>query len=403
MRVYIGKKTAAGTLIAPPSKSFCHRALICAALAKGKSILHGMYPSADALATASCLSALGAKIRFEGDTAYVSGFDPLSAVPSGTLSCGESGSTLRFLLAIALLSESKVTLCGTEKLLSRPLSEYEKICREQGLLYEKGNDSVSVRGRLKSGTYNVSAEVSSQFASGLMMALPLLLGDSNIILSGKVASRSYLLITAEVMRAFGAEIKIECDEIKIKGGAGYKPREYTVEGDCSGAAFFEAMNRLGSDIKITGLNPESVQGDRVFSQYFDEICSRHPTLDITDCPDLAPVLMALGAAKQGVTLTGTARLRAKESDRGSAMAEELCKLGIKTELAEDTLTVFSGGLIPPKTAIVSHKDHRIVMAMTVLLMLTGGEIDGAEDVKKSFPDFFERLSALGAEVKIIGD
>ena len=146
-----------------------------------------------------------------------------------------------------------------------------------------------------------------------------------------------------------------------------------------------------------------MQGDRVFSQYFDEICSRHPTLDITDCPDLAPVLMALGAAKQGVTLTGTARLRAKESDRGSAMAEELCKLGIKTELSEDTLTVFSGGLIPPKTAIVSHKDHRIVMAMTVLLMLTGGEIDGAEDVKKSFPDFFERLSALGAEVKIIGD
>lgn len=235
------------------------------------------------------------------------------------------------------------------------------------------------------------------------MALPLLPGDSTIILSGKVASRSYLLITAEVMRAFGAEIKIRKNEIQIKGGTKYTPREYTVEGDCSGAAFFEAMNRLGSDIKITGLNPESVQGDRIFSQYFDEICSRHPTLDITDCPDLAPVLMALGAAKHGVTLTGTARLRLKESDRGSAMAEELRKVGIKTELSDDTLTVFKGDIKPPATPIVSHKDHRIVMAMAVLLMLTGGEIDGAEDVKKSFPDFFERLSALGAEVKIIGD
>lgn len=403
MRVYIGKKSAAGTLISPPSKSFCHRALICAALAKGESVLHGMYPSADALATAGCLSALGAKIRFEGDTAYVCGFDPLSAVPSGSLPCDESGSTLRFLLAIALLSESRITLCGTEKLLSRPLSEYEKICRKQGLFYEKGTDSVSVRGRLKSGIYKVSAEVSSQFASGLMMALPLLPGDSKIVLSGNVASRSYLLITAEVMRAFGTEIKIDGNEIKIKGGAEYTSREYTIEGDCSGAAFFEAMNRLGSNISITGLSPESVQGDRVFPQYFDEICSRHPTLDITDCPDLAPVLMALGAARHGVTLTGTARLRAKESDRGSAMAEELGKLGIKTELSDDTLTVFPGVLKAPNAPIVSHKDHRIVMAMTVLLMLTGGEIDGAEDVKKSFPDFFERLSALGAEVKIIGD
>ncbi len=403
MKVYIGKKTASGTFIAPPSKSFCHRALICAALARGESVLHGIYPSADALATADCLSALGADIRFDGDTAYVRGFDPLSAVPKTSLRCDESGSTLRFLTAVALLSKSKITLCGTEKLFSRPLSEYEKICSAQGLTFEKGIDFVSVCGRLKSGVYNVSAEASSQFASGLMMALPLLPDDSTIILSGKVASRSYLLITAEVMRAFGAEIKIEDDEIKIKGGTKYTPREYTVEGDCSGAAFFEAMNRLGGDIKITGLNPESVQGDRIFSQYFDEICSRHPTLDITDCPDLAPVLMALGAAKHGVTLTGTARLRLKESDRGSAMAEELRKVGIKTELSDDTLTVFKGDIKPPATPIVSHKDHRIVMAMAVLLMLTGGEIDGAEDVKKSFPDFFERLSALGAEVKIIGD
>ena len=235
-----------------------------------------------------------------------------------------------------------------------------------------------------------------------MMALPLLASDSRILLTGKVTSRSYLLITAEVMRAFGVDVTVGERDIYIKGNSHYVPREYTVEGDCSGAAFFEAMNRLGSDIKITGLNPESVQGDKVYGKYFDKLCEGFATLDITDCPDLAPVLMALGAAKSGVTLTGTARLRAKESDRGAAMAEELSKFGIKTELHENTLTVHGGQLKAPSVPICSHKDHRIVMACAVLLMLTGGETDNAEDVKKSFPDFFERLSSLGAEVKIVG-
>ena len=402
MKIYIGKKAAAGNFTAPPSKSFCHRALICAALAEGASILYGMYPSDDALATAACLSALGADIRFDGEKAYVRGLDAMSAKATSTLPCGESGSTLRFLTAIALLSQNEVTLTGTTRLMQRPLAEYEKICLGQNLLYKKDKTSLTVCGRLSAGTYEISAEVSSQFASGLMMALPLLASDSRILLTGKVTSRSYLLITAEVMRAFGVDVTVGERDIYIKGNSHYVPREYTVEGDCSGAAFFEAMNRLGSDIKITGLNPESVQGDRVYGKYFDKLCEGFATLDITDCPDLAPVLMALGAAKSGVTLTGTARLRAKESDRGAAMAEELSKFGIKTELHENTLTVHGGQLKAPSVPICSHKDHRIVMACAVLLMLTGGETDNAEDVKKSFPDFFERLSSLGAEVKIVG-
>ncbi len=402
MKVYIGKKTASGNFTAPPSKSFCHRALICAALAEGKSVLCGMYPSDDALATAACLSALGADIRFDGDKAYVCGFDALGARAKGALPCGESGSTLRFLTAIALLSQNETVLTGSARLLQRPLSEYEKLSLSQNLLYKKDETSLTVRGRLSAGTYEISAGVSSQFASGLMMALPLLPSDSRIMLTGNIASRSYLLITAQVMRAFGADVTVGEREIYIKGNFRYAPREYTIEGDCSGAAFFEAMNRLGSDIKITGLNHESVQGDRIYGEYFDRICAGFATLDITDCPDLAPVLMALGAAKSGVTLTGTARLRAKESDRGSAMAQELSKFGIKTELHENSLTIHGGGLKAPTVPICSHKDHRIVMACAVLLMLTGGEIDNAEDVKKSFPDFFERLSSLGAEVKIVG-
>lgn len=402
MKVYIGMKPAVGSFTAPPSKSFCHRALICAALARGESVIHGMYRSEDALATVECLSALGADIRLDGDTAYVRGFDALTSHAKSTLPCGESGSTLRFLTAIALLSNQNTTLTGTARLMQRPLTEYEKICRDQNLFFKKDDTALTVCGRLSAGTYEISAEVSSQFASGLMMALPMLESDSRILLTGKVTSRSYLLITAEIMRTFGAEVTVGEREIYIKGGSHYVSREYTVEGDCSGAAFFEAMNRLGSNIKIMGLNPESVQGDRVYGKYFDEICKGFGSLDITDCPDLAPVLMALGAAKNGVTLTGTARLRAKESDRGVAMAEELSKFGVKTELYENTLTVHGGSIKTPPVPICSHKDHRIVMACAVLLMLTGGEIDNAEDVKKSFPDFFERLSSLGAEVKIVG-
>lgn len=401
MRVYIGKKSAAGVFVAPPSKSFCHRALICAALGQGESLLHGVYRSNDIDATMACLAAMGADIDSVGDAARVRGFDPLTACPTSPLPCGESGSTLRFLTAIALLSEQEVTLTGTGRLLQRPLDAYEKLCAAQGLLFQRQDGSLSVRGRLSPGSYPVDASVSSQFATGLMLALPLLPTDSEIILTGQVTSRPYLQITAEVMRQFGVTAEVGEQSIRIPGGQRYLPTEYTVEGDHSGAAFFEAMNRLGSRITLTGLRRDSVQGDRVFGRYFDQICAGMPTLDIRDCPDLAPVLMALGAARNGVTLTGTARLRVKESDRGAAMAQELEKFGIRTEIGEDTLTVYGGRLLPPRAPICSHGDHRIVMACAVLLMTVGGEIQHAEDVRKSFPDFFEKLRALGAEVNTI--
>lgn len=402
MKVSIKKGIPAGKFVAPPSKSFSHRALICSALARGESVLEGIYPSKDVVATVDCLKVLGASFDRDGlppSFLRVVGFDPVCARASAPLPCGESGSTLRFMTAVALLSREPAVLTGTKRLLARPLSEYAAICEKQKLPFVSKEESLFVKGPLSSGDYEISAQVSSQFASGLMMTLPLLEGNSRIVFNGKVTSRSYMKMTLEVMAKFGVSAKFTDDsEILIPGGQKYTPRRYAVEGDYSGASFFAAMNAVGGKIDISGLVPDSVQGDRIYEKYFPLLEKEGAELDISDCPDLAPVLMALAAAKNRVKLLGTGRLAAKESDRGAAMAEELKKFGVRCDIAEDEITVYGGRLIPPTVPLTAHGDHRIVMACAVLLTLTGGEIEGAENASKSFPDFFERLAALGIEV-----
>ncbi len=400
MNVLIRPGVARGTVAAPPSKSMAHRLLICAALAEGESAVRGVDRSEDILATADCLSALGASVTWEGRTVRVRGCDPRKSGPA-VLRCRESGSTLRFMIPLCLLSGSSMRLEGSETLLSRPLSVYEDLCRNQGLTLQRSDGGLLAEGQLAPGEYAVPGSISSQFITGLLFALPLLPGDSRIRLIPPVESRSYLALTLQALRDAGVSVSW-ADEytLSVHGGAVYRPQDTEVEGDYSNAAFFEAFNCFGGNVAVTGLRTDSLQGDRVYQEYFPRLAAGPAELDLTDCPDLAPVLFAVAALCHGASFTGTRRLRFKESDRGAAMAEEMAKFGVALTLEENRITVPAAPLRAPVEPLDSHNDHRIAMALSLLCTRAGGQIRCAEAVRKSFPDYWEKLRSLGIDVEV---
>ncbi len=398
MRVEIIPSVACGTVRVPPSKSMAHRALIAAALAEGKSILSPIALSKDMTATMDCLTALGASFTREGESVRVQGFGR-NPKNGGILHCIESGSTLRFLIPLCLLTGETYTLEGAPRLMERPLSVYDTLCREKGFLFEKNGNTLRVGGTLSPGEYTVPGDISSQFITGLLFALSLVRGDSFLHVTGTWESASYIDMTLSAMAAFGVKIRRERDGFFIPGGQKYTPCNYTVEGDWSNAAFLEALGLFEKRVTVTGINENSLQGDRVVRQHFKALVQGTPTIDLSDCPDLAPVLFAVAAYFGGAHFTGTRRLAIKESDRGKAMAREMAKCGVNLTLGENEITVPKAPLHPPKEAISGHNDHRIVMAMSVLLTRLGGVIHGAEAVAKSYPDFFEDIQNLGIGVK----
>ena len=395
----IEKGTAYGRVEAPPSKSVSHRYLICGALSGG-SVIENVAFSEDIKATLNCLKALGADYEIDGSTVKIGGISPDKAIKSTELFCNESGSTLRFLIPLCLLFGQKITLKGTERLMSRSLAVYKEMCLSQGIEFTEDKESVTVCGKLTAGKYSVRGDVSSQFISGLMFALPLLPDDSIIDITGAIESGSYLGMTVKALADFGIRIS-RTDErtIFIKGNQTYKPRTLRVEGDYSNAAFFEAFNSVGGNVAVAGLKKDTCQGDAVYRKLFGKLVRGCPEIDISDCPDLAPILMAVAAANNGVRLIGTHRLKIKESDRGAAMAEELAKFGCNTEVWKNEITVHPRVLKTPELPLSAHNDHRIVMALSLLCSITGGSIYGAEAVNKSFPDYFRKLASLGIKVE----
>ncbi len=400
MRAEIIPSKGSGIMAAPPSKSMAHRLLIGGGLAKGESVIKGISSSEDMKATLDCLEAIGAKYKMEGDTVTISGADIRNIPENAVLRCRESGSTLRFFIPICLLDGKEFTLTGSEKLLSRPLSVYEDIFKKQGIKFECEPDKITLGGKLKSGNYKIKGNISSQFITGLLFVLPLMEEDSVIQLIPPVESCSYINLTIEALKIYGIEVLWQDEKtLFIKGGQSYKAVNTEVEGDYSNAAFFEALNLLGSEITLTGLNPESLQGDKVYGKNFALLEKGTPTINISDCPDLGPILFAVAAVKGGGVFTGTRRLKIKESDRAGAMAQELAKFGVAVTVQEDSVVVYPHNFHPPTEVLDGHNDHRIVMSCAVLATLTGGIIEGAEASRKSLPDFFERLCALGFEVK----
>ena len=394
MNIEIEKSRASGTVKAPPAKSFIHRQIICAALSGGECVIRNVAESDDVLATADCARALGADVIIKDGAAYVKRGDSAS----DTLCCRQSGSTLRFFIPVCLMQDKKFTLCGSPRLMQRPLDVYEKLCKEQNLLFEQYPDRIEVRGKLDLSDITVSGGISSQFITGLMLAAPLSGKDCVIHITPPFVSRPYVDITAEVMAQFGVSVQTDGNTVTVKGGRKYSPADVTAEGDWSGAAFLYALGAVNGCVTVTGLNENSTQGDRIIIKQLDLLKKGFANIDISDCPDNAPVLMACAAALNGAELTGTSRLKIKESDRGAAMAEELSKFGVKTEIYDDNIKIY-GGIKKPDTKIYGHDDHRIVMACSVLLSLTGGTVCGAEAVNKSYPGFFADISSLGIKIR----
>ena len=424
----IGARAVRGVASAPPSKSVSHRMLICAALADGCSDLSGVALSEDILATIDVLTALGA--RFEVNdaadsdtekTVRVHGCGGVIAGDGGELVCRESGSTLRFAIPLCLLSEKPRTLHGSARLFSRPLEAYQKLfpsrigaCRIDDTLSAQNAGTLAISGgkSLDGGIYQLPGDVSSQYITGLLLALPLCRGeDSRIELTSSPQSRPYIDLTLDALHRFSVRADWENDTtLFVPAAQSYRPFDGRVEGDASNAAFFEALNYFGSDVAVKGLEPDSLQGDRVFAELFAKLAAPRnddialPCIDLADCPDLAPILFTVAAEKGGAIFTHTDRLRMKECDRIAAMQQELAKFGAVIE-AEDSVqggTVFvrPTKLHAPTAQLDGHNDHRVVMSLSVLATKYGGTIAGAQAVRKSFPDFFARLAALGADVSI---
>ena len=400
MRVRISPSRAHGSVAAPPSKSMAHRQLISASLAFGESRLEGVSLCEDVAATVDCLRALGIDCRLDGTDATVRGGLDASRIEKGTiLPCRESGSTLRFLLPLGLLSSNEVLLTGAPSLLRRPMTVYRELCEAHGLSFAQAEEGIRVKGPLTAGEYTLPGNVSSQFVSGMLFALTQTDGESLLHVTPPIESASYIHMTVAALRAYGADVEWRDACTLCVRGKRLLSTDGCVEGDFSGAAFLEAFRLFDGDVEVTGLLEDSLQGDRVYRAHFQALNAGHAEISLADCPDLAPILFCVAAAKHGGRFTDTARLRIKESDRAAVMAEELARLGATVRVYENAVEVEPCALHAPTEPIMGHNDHRVVMSMAVLLSLVGGEIEGAEAVAKSFPDFFDRIRAIGISVE----
>ena len=386
MNVTITPGRLAGTITPPPSKSQAHRALIAACLARGVDQVENLADSKDIQATRRCMEALVA-----------------SSENQILLDCGESGSTLRFLIPVALALRGGGRFTGQGRLMERPQTPYFDLFDEKGIFYDQKDGVLTVKGVLTPGRYALPGNVSSQFVTGLLYALPLLEGDSEIVLTTELESRGYVDMTLDVLKKFGLQIPETANGFAVPGGQRYRPHPVTVEADWSQAGFWYAARALGNPVDVTGLDPNSAQGDRVIGDHFIQLSQPGDVeIDVSGCPDLVPPLAVMAALRQGTTrLVNAARLRIKESDRLAAVTEELNKLGAQVEEHPDSLTVSGVDGLRGGTAD-AHNDHRIAMMLAIAATRADGPvtITGAESVRKSYPNFWEDYQSLGGMLQV---
>lgn len=417
IRVY--PAALAGSFSPPASKSASHRAVIAAALSKGVSHIDSLARNEDIVATMNAMAALGAHIEQAEHTTTVCGI--VSPEKTVDIRCGESGSTLRFLLPVAAALGANATFYGEGRLPSRPIDMLLKELRKNGITDDyEGTMPFTIRGQLRGGRYEIEGSVSSQFVTGLMLALPLCEEDSQIVLRGRLESRPYVEMTVAMLRRFGITITETQTGYLIPGGQTYKPCDITVEGDWSGAAFFLAAGAINGKVTCTGIDEASAQGDKAITDLLkdfgavvehngDSVTVSHAPLraieiDATDIPDLVPVLAVTAAFAKGDTLiTGAKRLRIKESDRLATIEQMLTGIGGRVTQTEDGLVIHGETPLTGGEAD-SFGDHRIAMAAAVAALGCEGSvvIHGAECVRKSYPQFFEHLKALGGRCDELG-
>ena len=399
MKVKILPSKTSGEVSAPPSKSFAHRYLIGSVLSRGKCVIKNIADSDDISATLSCIEQLGGSVTKDGNIVTVIPTNE-KQIENAVFDCKESGSTLRFFIPVVLATGAKhCTFSGSERLLARGIKEYEKLFENSDVKIKSDEKSIEVNGTLSAGNYEISGEVSSQYTTGMLFALSVLDGKSTLKITGNAESRAYVDMTIKVLKDFGADItEPEKNFFEINGKGRLSPGEFTVEGDWSNAAFLIALSRLVGTISVSGLNENSVQGDRFCTVAFDALDGENAEIDLKDCPDLAPILFSYAAYKNGGKFINTRRLRVKESDRANVMAEELKKFGANVKVYENSVEIEKTQLKPPIVPLCGHNDHRIVMALSVLAAVFGAEIDGAEAVNKSYPDFFRVIKKAGVNV-----
>lgn len=399
MKVKILPSKTSGEVSAPPSKSFAHRYLIGSVLSCGKCVIKNIADSDDISATLSCIEQLGGSVTKDGNIVTVIPTNE-KQIENAVFDCKESGSTLRFFIPVVLATGAKnCTFLGSERLLARGIKEYEKLFENSDVKIKSDEKSIEVNGTLSAGNYEISGEVSSQYTTGMLFALSRLSGKSTLKITGNAESRAYVDMTIKVLKDFGADItETEKNFFEINGKGRLSPGEFTVEGDWSNAAFLIALSRLVGTISVSGLNENSVQGDRFCTAAFDALDGENAEIDLKDCPDLAPILFSYAAYKNGGKFINTRRLRVKESDRANVMAEELKKFGSNVKVYENSVEIEKTQLKPPIVPLCGHNDHRIVMALSVLAAVFGAEIDGAEAVNKSYPDFFRVIKKAGVNV-----
>ncbi len=402
--ITITPRKLSGSLVVPPSKSMAHRLLICASLASGRSIVDNLSLSEDISATIGAMRALGSSIGVSGATATCDGSAIFHTEKALNIDCRESGSTIRFLIPVALAGGITCTFTGSGRLMERPLEPYFELCGQDGITVKKENGAVTFDGKLRGGTYRLAGNISSQFITGLLFALPLVEADSRILLTTPLESAGYVDMTIQALAAFGIEIEnTDNAEFRIRGGQRYQPHNCAVEGDYSQAAFFFVANALGSGVTLSGLREDSLQGDREILPIIKKMGTplAGMEIDVSQIPDLVPVLAVLATQAEGFTrLTNAKRLRIKESDRLHTTTQELQKLGAEIVEHEDEL-IITGKTNLTGGVTCAHNDHRIAMALAIAATACSGAVtvQGAECVRKSYGNFWEDYQRLGGCIR----
>ncbi|WP_297420016.1 3-phosphoshikimate 1-carboxyvinyltransferase [Clostridium sp.] len=413
-----------GEVKIPPSKSMAHRAVICAALGNGISKVTNIDYSDDIIATIEAMSALGAKITKKEDYLEVYGIknpqntEVNSINSERIIDCNESGSTLRFLVPIAALFDGVNRFVGRGNLGKRPLDTYYNIFDEQNIKYsyKEGILDLKTEGKLKAGEFKIKGNISSQFITGLLFTLPLLDGDSKIVITTEMESKGYIDLTLSAIKDFGVEIiNNNYQEFIIRGNQTYKSRDYRVEGDYSQSAFFFCADALSNNVVLNDLNLDSLQGDKEVIDILErmglKITSKNNGLigkvdgnlkatiiDGSQCPDIIPVVSLVAALSEGTTeVINAGRLRIKECDRLAAVTSELNKLGAKITEKEDGLVIEGVKELKGGVEVWSHKDHRIAMTIAIASTMCNESIilKDYECVSKSYPEFWDDFKNLG--------
>ena len=411
--------TPNGTITAPPSKSDVHRAIICAALSKGKSVISPVALSNDIKATIGCVEALGAKASIENNVLTIDGTDMFKN-KTALLDCGESGSTLRFFIPVAAAGGVNATFVGSGRLPQRPIGIFTDALPKAGVNCKTGGGlPFEISGQLQSGRFEIPGNVSSQFITGLLFALPLLEGDSDIVLTSPIESVGYINMTIYTMSKFGVKIETTDYGWYIKGSQSYTPSDYTTDGDWSQAAFFMVSGAIGESVTVNGVNRDSAQGDKkiaeILAQFGAEVIQTDTSvtvkskkmhsikIDASQIPDLVPVLAVCATFAEGTTkIINAERLRIKECDRLKASADLINALGGRVKELADGLEItgvdkLNGGTVD------GCNDHRIVMSAGVCAANAEDDIEStfAFSINKSYPDFYIDYNSIGGKANVL--